>query len=283
MVDYAFTYNGYTFGGAGAPVQIMGVQGLEDTPQVRTADEVRGFTDGEFYGRDFLAGRAISMDLLILAGPTGLRPVLEAMKAALIPQGGGSTSTVPLSFNLPGIATRRVYCRLRRRALPITLEYTHNHASAVVEFYAADPRIYDDVASNAQVGLSGAGGGLTFNATPNLTFGTTAAPNTQVAMNAGNYNTKPVITITGPVDTPVVQNVTQGLSLKVNMALAAGDTLTLDTDTRSVVLNGTASRRSSLSTDSVWFDLSPGPNTILYSAAAATVSITYLTWRNAYI
>lgn len=284
MTDYQFTFNGYTFGGGSNAVQILGVQGLEDTPPVRTSDQDRGFADGSFYGRDFLTGRTVSIDLQFLnTGTQSFRQVVEDAKAALLPQGGASTVAAPLTFTLPGIAPRRVYCRLRRRALPITQDYTFGKATGAVEFYAGDPRIYDDAASALSVGLSGASGGLTFNATFNITFGTTAAPNTQVAINAGTYPTAPVITITGPVDTPVIQHVESSRTLKLNIVVAAGDTLTLDADTRSVMLNGTASRRSSLSTDSRWWDLAPGTNTIKFTAAAATTATATLSWRNAYL
>ena len=283
MVDYAFTFNGYTFGGVGAPVQIMGVQGLEDSPAVRAADEMRGFADGMFFGRDFLAGRTVMVDLLILAGPSGHRPVLEAMKAALTPQGGGSTAAAPLSFTLPGVSTRRIYCRLRRRSLPITQEYTHNHASGTVEFFAGDPRIYDETASSVTINLAAKPTGLVFPLVFPLSFGGAISPNSANAVNAGTFATKPVITIQGPVDTPVIQNATQGLSLRFNLVLGTNDILTVDTDTRAVVLNGTASRRASLSFDSVWWDLQPGQNTILFSAAAQTTATASVMWRNAYL
>ena len=284
MVDYAFTFNGYTLGGVGAAVQVLQTTGLEDTPPMRVANEARGFADGTFYGRDFLSGRTVTIDYLVQSNPSQtFRQIMEAFKAATTPQSGGSTAAGVLTFTLPGIASRRVFCRLRRRSLPVDVDYSYNFGKGSLEFYSADPRIYDEAASSLSIGLSGAQGGLTFPLTFNATFGTVAAPNTQVAVNAGTYNTKPVITIVGPVDTPTIQNVTQGSTLKMNLILAAGDTLTLDTDTRAVVLNGTASRRSSLSTSSVWFDLSPGSNTLIFTAAAPTAATAVLSWRNAYL
>ncbi len=280
--DYTSTYNGLTFGGPSGVIQILKVEGLEDLPAIRVGDSPRGYVDGEFYGRDVLSGRTITYDLQLFAGSQGLtfRQLVNLFKAAFLPL---STGTQVLQFQLPGETLKRINVRCRRRHLPLDTDYTFGYGLGAVEFFAADPRIYEDAASSLSIGLSGASGGLTFPLTFNATFGSTAAPNTQVATNIGTVSTKPVITVTGPVDTPVIQNVTQGSLLKVNVVLASGDTLTIDTDARSVMLNGTASRRSSLSVDSTFWDLSPGANTIKYSAAAATASTATLAWRSAYL
>lgn len=282
MTDYAFTFNGLTFGGAGAAVQIRGVQGLEDMPDLRTSDEARGFVDGMFYGRDLLGGRTVTIDLQIATTGTlaAYRATLELLKAALVPS---ATTTLPLQFTLPGLGVRRINARCRRRSLPIDLAYQSGLAKGAVEFYAGDPRIYDDVSTSVAIGLPSASGGRTYNRTYNVTYGAVSSGNVQVCTNAGTIATKPVITLTGPVDTPFIQNVTSGAFLKFNLTLAAGETLTIDTDSRSVVLNGTASRRSALSIDSTWFDLAPGANTLLYSAAAFTASIATVNWRSAYL
>lgn len=280
MTDYQFTFNGLTFGGVGAAVQVEGVQGVEDTPEVRAADEGRGFADGMFYGRDFLGGRTITVDLLLLTGSLSYRQTVNAVKTAFLPYQG---TTLPLTWTLPGETTKRAYVRCRRRSIPMDQDYTHGYGHAVVQFYAADPRVYEDTASTVTIGLPSAVGGRTYNRTYNLTYGAVSAANTAVATNVGTYPTKPVVTLIGPVDTPYVQNTTTGQFLKFNIVLATGDTLAIDFDARSVVLNGTASRRSALSVDSQWFDLNPGSNTLLYSAAGFTASTATVTWRSAYL
>lgn len=280
MTDYQFTFNGLTFGGAGAAVQVEGVQGIEDSPDVRASDEARGFADGMFFGRDFLGGRTITIDLLLLAGALPFRATVNAVKAAFLPVQG---TTLPLTWTLPGDTPKRAYVRCRRRAVKVDQDYTHGYGHATVQFVAADPRVYEDAPSSVVVGLPSASGGRTYNLTYNRTYGAASAGNTVVATNAGTYPTKPVVTLTGMVDTPFLQNVTTGQFLKFNLVLGDGDTLTLDFDARSVQLNGTASRRSTLSVDSQWFDLVPGANTLKYSAAGYTASTATVTWRSAYL
>lgn len=281
MTDYAFTFNGLTFGGVGADVQVLGVTGLEDLPELRTADEARGNTDGEFSGQDLLGGRTVVVDFEVVfaAGGPAYRAVLERIKTAFVPQPAGC---LPLQFTLPGLPTRRLGARCRRRQLPIDLGYDRGVARGAVEFRAADPRIYDDNASSTVLTVPANNAGRTYDRVYALTYGG-GTSGTQVAVNNGTTRTSPVITITGPVDTPTVENVTAGKFLKFNLTLAVGETLTIDTDARSVVLNGTASRRSAMSVDSAWWALGPGPSTLRFSAAASTTATATVAFRSAYL
>lgn len=282
MTDFQQSFNGLTFGGVGAAVQFVGADGLEDLPEVRTSDEARGNTDGMYSGSDLLGGRTVHLDLLIVAGAVGLsmRTVVEQLKAAFVVQ---KTGTLPYRFTLPGATTKRLNVRCRRRLLPIAADYPFGRAPASVELFAPDPRIYEDTASSVSVALPSAVTGRTYNRTYNLIYGAGGSGNTQVATNTGTVATKPTIVLTGPVDTPLVQNLTTGQFLRFNIVLAATDTLTIDTDARTVFLNGTTSVRTALSTDSTWWDLAPGPNTVLYGAAGFTASTATVSWRSAYL
>lgn len=58
---YSFQFGTQVFGGANSPYQILSIEGLESLPEIRNQDDNRGFADGMFSGRDFLAGRTITM------------------------------------------------------------------------------------------------------------------------------------------------------------------------------------------------------------------------------
>ena len=64
---YTFAFNGWLFGGPGQGVQVLNIDGLEDVPTLRTQDESRGYSDGQFSGRDFLNGRSIVTTLQIMS------------------------------------------------------------------------------------------------------------------------------------------------------------------------------------------------------------------------
>lgn len=60
---YGFGFNGFAFGGAGSPYQILSVEGLEALPEIRNQDDNRGYFDGMFSGNDFLSGRTITLTI----------------------------------------------------------------------------------------------------------------------------------------------------------------------------------------------------------------------------
>jgi hypothetical protein len=64
---YGFAWNGFAFGGAGSPYQIQSADGIEGLPTIRNQDDVQGFNDGMFSGRDFLGGRSIILTLQTLS------------------------------------------------------------------------------------------------------------------------------------------------------------------------------------------------------------------------
>ena len=64
---YGFAWNGFAFGGAGSPHQIQSADGIEGLPTIRNQDDVQGFNDGMFSGRDFLGGRSIILTLQTLS------------------------------------------------------------------------------------------------------------------------------------------------------------------------------------------------------------------------
>lgn len=101
--------------------------------------------------------------------------------------------------------------------------------------------------------------------------------------NAGTATTWPVLTVTGPVSGPRLIHAATGQELALDIDLAITDTLELDTASRSVVLNGTASRRYTLRAGSEWWGLTKGVNTVLYRADAyAANSRLQVRWRSAW-
>lgn len=111
---------------------------------------------------------------------------------------------------------------------------------------------------------------------------TSSITNSGTATNVGTYNTPAVITITasGASSTSLqITNSTNGKSIYVTTALADEDVLVIDTGFRTVKLNG-ASKRSMLGSNTEWWFLEPGDNTISISNGT-NVSIT-TAWRSAW-
>lgn len=120
----------------------------------------------------------------------------------------------------------------------------------------ADPRKY----TQAESTLSGAG----------------------TAANAGTFTAPVVITVTasGATSTSLqITNSTTSKSVYVTTALANNDVLVIDTGIHSVKLNG-VEKRSMLGSNTTWWMLNPGNNTLAISNGTnATVSFA---WRSAW-
>lgn len=276
-INFQFTFNGYTFGGIGSDVQILEANGIQDLPDLRTTDATRGYQDGMLYGRDFLNGRTVELKLLVVGGTNPFSTNIANLLAATAITGQNAT----LSWQFPGEVAKQITCRVRRRQLPIDVNYQYNYAEVVIQFFAADPRIYSQTTKAIGANLPTASGGAIFNATFPLTFGVAGSGNTAVCANNGNTTTYPVFTITGPVTNPRVTCGTS--SLEVDVTLTSTDTLTIDTMNRTILLNNSASRRNALNASSAWFALPPGSNLVSYTASAYTTSTLTVSYSDAYL
>lgn len=279
--NYQFAFNGWIFGGVGAGVQLLAVEGLEDMPSLRIQDDNRGFNDGMWTGRDFLNGRYLTFTLQVMNDASNsMQTYLAQLKSNLVFQESG---TGLLQFQLPGRAVQRINARVRRRSVQINPEYAYGRAIATVEMFAPDPRIYDDAAQGAIL-TPGSLLGRTYNRVyPMLYNNSTGSSNTFAAFsNSGNVTVFPSLTLTGTMTNPVVSNQTTGQQLKLNVTLGASDSLVIDTDTKTITLNGYAARNL-LDATSSWFGFPPGSTTIgIVSSGTATGTMS-VTYRNGYV
>lgn len=130
---------------------------------------------------------------------------------------------------------------------------------------APDPRRYDANLTTLATGMPGAV--IPVGRTYPRTYPVTYPPSVtyQPVVNAATIGTRDTggqITISSGLDNPGVVNVDTGALLQFNLSLGANDTLVIDLQQRTAVLNGTASRRGSLMGGSSWFLLQPGDNNL---------------------
>jgi hypothetical protein len=293
LLNYRFAFNDFEFGGGQSPYQIMTLDGLEDLPVIRNQDDNRGYQDGMWTGRDFLSGRTLIFVITIRGDANNsMQQNLDAMQAALVPQQQG---TGLLQFQMPDSDLQRVNARVRRRNIQINTDYSSGMATATYEFFCPDPRYYDNAEQSTDLINAATTAGRTYNRvytatqTPNANpfqtgmsygGGSTAA---NIIQNDGWATTYPLITITGPCINPKVTNVTAGAFLLVDAAIGTEDTLVLNTDLRTVTLNG-VNRRALLNNSSTWFAAPPGTSYYTFTATATDGNTScVVTWRNAYI
>ena len=293
LLNYRFAFNDFEFGGGNSPYQIMTLDGLEDLPVIRNQDDNRGYQDGMWTGRDFLSGRTLIFTITIRGDANNsMQQNLNLLQAALVPQQQG---TGLLQFQLPDDDLQRVNARVRRRNIQINTDYSSGMATATYEFFCPDPRYYDDAEQTTDLINAATSAGRTYNRvytatqTPNANpfqtgmsygGGSTAA---NIIQNDGWTTTYPLITITGPCINPKVTDVTGSAFLLVDSAIGTEDTLVLNTDLRTVTLNG-VNRRALLNNSSTWFAAPPGTSYYTFTATATDGNTScVVTWRNAYI
>ena len=349
----------WVFGGPGAGVQVLEVDGLEGIPNLRTQDTNRGYMDGSFSGRDFIDARVITFTLQIMSDDlNSMQTYLAELQQYLMPQRSGINV---LQVYLPGgRGVRRLYGRVRKRQITIDPSYSYGRAIATLEFFCPDPRIYADLVTSytinslsslsrtynrvygssttsntigvgsktftvgASLGylagqsitaqsqgtptaymtgtvtsysvttlvtnmtVTAGSGTFTDWALINPTYPTAIAGSSgwQPMTNVGNYETWPSFSISTSSTSCsgiVVYNYTTGDVLSFpNLTLGVNDTLVLDSDLRTVLVNSSPSRNS-MSTGSRWFPLPPNTlQTIGLSAVTGTASCT-ISYRDAYI
>lgn len=277
---YSFAFNGFVFGGTDNPIQITFVDGLEDLPLIRNQDDNRGYSDGMFTGRDFYSNRTIVIEFQIFASSTAtMQENLALFKEYVQPQQAG---TQPLQFQLPGYGLQRVEARVRRRNIRIDPDFTYGKAMGTVEFFCPDPLIYDDTVQELNIFSPLPPSGRTYNRVYDMTYGGGAG--VFLITNNGWTTTYPTITITGPCVDPVVVNNSTGEFLAFTYAMTVSDVLFIDTNFKTVTLNG-SNRRAILNNNSTWFAAPPGTSVYSFRATSGTSTGTscVVSWRSAYI
>lgn len=156
-----------------------------------------------------------------------------------------------------------------------------------VSLVCPDPRIYEAIQSSGSYDPTDTGsGGLFFPLTFPLDFQASETSGLLEIVNAGTIETPPVITITGPVTNPIVDNESTGHSIYTQgLELASGNTLVINVAERWAKLNGTTKRPDLIDASLTdWFSLEPGTNQLRLrgsgmSAGSTELSITYRSAR----
>jgi hypothetical protein len=209
-----------------------------------------------FSGRDFFAGRTISVILLVLGSEGNSAQVnLQTLQRALLPQQSGTT---PLYFFLPGTpgdVTQVINARVRAFQTTIDPNYTYGYVVARVEFFCPNPTYFN---ANSQTALLGyfPPTGRVYNRVYNLVYDPATLVKTTTISNNGWATTYPVITLNGPIDDPILGNQTTNEYLNLTVSMDSSDVLVVDLYNKLITLNGVSARN--LLTSGVWFAAPPG-------------------------
>lgn len=106
----------------------------------------------------------------------------------------------------------------------------------------------------------------------------------------GTVRARPTITITGPAENPVIQNTTTGTEIAMTYDIEAGEIVTIDTLSLTVVNDSGDNLLPYTSGDLATFGLEPSPkapnrvnNVVINFSGGSTASAVVMTWQNRYI
>jgi hypothetical protein len=101
---------------------------------------------------------------------------------------------------------------------------------------------------------------------------------------AGSWPTYPTITITGPVQSPIVTNVTTGQSVWLDYLVAAGETVVVDLLEKTAISSVVGNILGSVLGDFATFQLALGSNVITaYGSGVGAASKIVMSWFNRYV
>jgi hypothetical protein len=279
---YSFAFNGYTFGGANSPHQIQNIIGLESLPGIRSQDDNRGYADGMFSGRDFYAGRTISIIFNTFESPgVSAQTNYNTIQSYLLPQQSGTT---PLYFKFPNSPTSEqvVFARVRSMTTNIDPNYTYGYITSQVDFFCPDPNYYNNNLQTAVMAVLPAVG-RTYDRVYDLVYGGATGYITTTVNNIGWATTYPNISLVGPITDPILGNLTTGEYIQITGSFNLLDTINIDLYNKLITLNGNPARN--LFTSGNWFSAQPGNNTFYFNGTftVANQTAATVTWRSAYV
>ncbi len=267
--NYQYEYRNLLMG-AGTQYLVESIEGLYSTPDIKDFSMDRDDKDGSSIGRLLYGPRHITMQVQVLSaeGLSGLarQQDYEAKMLALQAAFARVAGVQPFVFLRPGRVKTFVNARCTRREVPIDYHGAVGYQKAVLELTAPDPLLYS----------------MNYATTP-ITIAGGASTNSGTVTNAGNYPSRPVLSIAGPTVNPRIANAGDGnRSIKIDMTVNAGQTLVIDIAARTVLLDG-VDNYDKVRSDNQWWQLAAGAQTISYSrtgtSGSSTLSVlAYDTW-----
>jgi hypothetical protein len=252
-----------TNGTAWALLKFPGMDGVAtDGAVVQRQGDHGGYATPQFYGP-----RTIELTVTASATSQAERDIARAALQAAVPVSDLATFVL----NEPVPKTLQV----RRSGVVKEVSATLMDVTFDVLLIAPDPRKYGAPTSVTVIANSQTLG-ITFPMSFPMSFPAQAPPGAATVTNGGNFETRPTITITGPIVAPAVYNQTSGESISFStLTLAATDTLVLDLLNKAAYLDG-----APIPADlwSAWWVLDPGTSQIVLQGtggAGAQMTISF--------
>lgn len=252
--------------GTGSNAVVKQVEGLDAMPDIRTDDTERSDDHGSHSGVDQLQARVIDMDVTFTLASHALA-LTTVRAAAKVMRPARTAELAKFVFQRPGEPKRFCWAKPRRRAFPSNYDLAHGRPDGKMQWYCPDPRIYRLSESTHTISID-------------------SGENTAVdeVVTLGDFDTKPVLIITGQGDNPRISNDDDGgRTVRFDLSMDGDDVLVLDFARRTATLNGAEAYQFKRG-DNEWWTLLDGANEITVSRTGVTGLQTYeFRWRDAWV
>jgi hypothetical protein len=258
------TIGGITFGTVDDDGVLWGLDTLDGWGSPSTTAEYTqkprdhgAFSNGDAY----LNERTVACGGIVAAPSVELRAQAEDRLCAAF-----AVNLTKLEVVEPGRSSR--WAMVRRDGEVLTPQLSDLAFQWSAQVKAPDPRKYGDEIA-ASTGLPAKSGGLTWPVKWPIAWTGVAASGVISVANPGNIASPLVLRVYGPVTGPRIRHVASGVELVLasSYTVGAGSYLEIDMANRTVLEGGKASRNGWL-TERGFFLLDPGPNDLIFSAAA---------------
>lgn len=221
----------------------------------------------------FAGPRLLTLVVTVVAPTRAARDVARAQLYGALPV--SDLATLRIDEPIP----KQMYVR-RSGEIP-ELKVADADVRLTIGLVAPDPRKYGTVLHQATATQASAAAGLAPPLTPPFTLPAGAPPMAVSCTNSGSFETRPLVTITGPITAPAVVNQTTGQTVSFpGLILGSTDVLTLDFNSLQALLNGVY-RPADI--NSSWWVMPPGTTGVNVIGTAATGSSVTVAWRDAWI
>ena len=284
MNDYELLANGLLIG-ADSPYQITSMDGLLTTPDLQRSDKAKLQRHGVFSSNRYYGKRTVTVTIQITETATiSFDRAISDLKSAL----RFDQDEQAFSLQFPGVANGepiRFNGTVDKVSLPQSRDFYYGIPEATIQIVCSDPRLYSDVLATDSLNLPIDTGGVTFAVEFNMEFSDLeASQSTIVLMNSGDFDAPVRFAVNGEISNPTIIHEESGRQLVLDgYSQTANDFLLINSADKSVLLNGTASRRQLLTSESSFFDLQPGTNTIRFDGVGDGTAILTASYRSAYI
>lgn len=269
MLDQDYTYQ---FGEAGLLingestlpfVDVKNIAGM-DVPPVRLTERTRPGTDGGYLTAEYTEMRTVVIEADVYAEPTEVERYLDDLKSNFAP----SRFDQPL-FVRNTEFERVLYCKCIGFKYDLAQVTRLGIVPVQIQLKAADPAFYGNLINlTLAIASEESNIGRGYPRTYPLSFGGAIPPTTLSVTNSGNKDTGGILRIHGPVRNPVVylrDTTSNEGGFHLIMTIGLGEWVDINTNNRTVLLNGTANRRGRLTTTSQWFKFPRGNSTLQFT------------------